>query len=113
VRVRDRVAIAVEAHVRRLAGRDGAHHVGREGMRGERQEARLLFRQDVGHGRVGLFGMRTLIRNLVPPAPKLRVQIIDIREAPRHKGGVPEVLNLASIFPFSFRRPGVQRRGAK
>ena len=47
VRVRNRVAVAVEAHVGGLAGDHRAHHVGLEGMRGERQQPRLLLGEHV------------------------------------------------------------------
>ena len=63
VRVRNRVAVAVEAHVRGLAGRHGAHHVGLEGMRGQRQEPRLLLGEDLRDGLIAQVGMRTLMRD--------------------------------------------------
>ena len=47
-RVGDRVVVAVEADVRRLAGADRAEEVAGEGMRGERQQARALLGQGVG-----------------------------------------------------------------
>ena len=100
VGVRNRVAVAVEAHVGRLAGDDGAHHVGLEGMRGQRQEPRLLLGQHVGDGPIALLGMGTLMRDLVAPAPKLRVQIVDIDKRARRKEGVAQVLDLALDLPL-------------
>src|SRR5262245_6244568 len=44
--------------------------------------------------------MAALMRDLVAPAPKLRVQIVDIAKRPRGKERVPEVLNLALDFPL-------------
>lgn len=95
MRVRNRIAIPVEVDVRGLAGDDGAQHLGVEGMRGQREEARLLLREDLRDGLITLLGMGTLMRNLLAPATKLRVQIIDIRKRPRGKERVAEVLNLS------------------
>jgi len=64
-------------------------------MRGQREEARLLLREDLRDGLIALLGMGTLMRNLLAPATKLRVQIIDIRKRPRGKERVAEVLNLS------------------
>jgi len=100
VDVGNRVAVAIEAHIRCLAGHDGAHHLGREGMRGERQEPRLLLREDLGDGPIALLGMQALMRNVVTPAPKLRIQIVHID---KHAGGeerVPEVVDLPLDLPF-------------
>ncbi len=71
MRVRDRVAIAIEAHVRRLARYDRAHYFCFEGMRREREQSRLFFGEDLGHRPIALLGMRTLVRGLIAPAPKL------------------------------------------
>ena len=58
--------------------------------------------------------MRALMRDLVAPAPKLRVQIVDIGEGPRRKEGVAEVVNLALDLALLIGpRPGVHGRGAK
>ena len=70
---------------------DRAHHLGFEGMRGERQEPRLLLGEDLGDGLIAQLGMRTLMRDLVAPAPKLGVQIVDVGKGPRGKEGVAEV----------------------
>ena len=104
VRVGNRVAVAVEPHVRRLAGHDGAHHVRLEGMRGEWQQPRLLLGEHVGHGPIALLGMRTAMRDVVAPPPKLRVQIRDIDKRARGKEGVAQVLDLALDFPFGESR---------
>src|SRR5439155_8459430 len=77
-----------------LAGFDGAHHVGLEGMRGQRQEPRLLLREDLGDRLIARLGMRTLMRNLVAPAAKLCVQVVDIGEGPCRKERVAKILNL-------------------
>ena len=82
----------------------GAHHVGLEGMRGQRQEPRLLLGEDVGDGPIALLGMRALMRDVVAPAPKLRVQIVDIDKRARRKEGVAQVLNLALDFPLLIGR---------
>src|SRR5262249_51783877 len=100
MRMGDRVAIPVEAHVGGFAGGDDPLHGGVEGMRGEREKPRLLVREELGDGVIGVLGMAALMRDLVAPAPKLRVQIVDIAKRPRGKERVPEVLNLALDFPL-------------
>ena len=42
--------------------------------------------------------MGTLMRNLLAPATKLRIQVVDIRKRPRGKERIAEVLNLALDF---------------
>ena len=71
------------ASVRSLAGCDRAPHVGLEGMRGQRQEPRLLLGEDLRDRLIARLGMRAPVRDLVAPAPKLRIQIVDIGEGPR------------------------------
>ena len=60
-------------------------------MCGQRQEPRLLLHQQVGDGPLPLLGMRALVRDLVAPAAKLGVQIVDVDKRARRKEGVPEV----------------------
>lgn len=55
----------------------------------QRQEPRLLLGEDVGDGPIALLRMRALMRDLVAPALKLRVQIIDVDKRARRKEGVP------------------------
>lgn len=69
-------------------------------MRGQRQEPRLLLHQHVGDGPIALLGMRTLVRDLVAPAPKLRIQVVDIGKRARRKEGVPQVLDLSLDLPL-------------
>ena len=52
-RVGDRVVVAVEAEVRRLAGADGADEVAGKGVCRQRQQARTFFRQGVGDPTAG------------------------------------------------------------
>jgi hypothetical protein len=73
----------------------------------------LLLSQDLRDGPIALLGMRALMRGVVPPAPKLGVQIVDIDKRARRKEGVAQVLDLTLTFPFSLPRPGVHGRGAK
>ena len=113
VGVGDRVEIAVEADVRRLAGADGAHQVGLEGMRGQREQAGLLLVPDVGDAAVGLVGVRPPVGDLVAPASELGVDVVEVAEGAGGEVGVAQVLDLPLDFPFSFPRPGVQGRGAK
>jgi hypothetical protein len=100
VRVRNRVAIAIEAHIRRLAGDYRAHDLGLEGMCREGQEPRLLLGERLRDGPIALLGMRALMRGVVPPAPKLGVQIIDVDKRARRKEGMAQVLDLSLDFPL-------------
>jgi hypothetical protein len=63
-------------------------------MRGERQEPRLLLGQHLGDRPIALLGMRPLVRDLVAPAAKLRIQILDVDKRARGKEGVAQVLDL-------------------
>ncbi len=81
-------------------------------MRGQRQEPRLLLREDLRDGLIARLGMRPLMGDLVAPAPKLGVQVVDIGKRPRGKEGVAEVLNLSLDFAFLIpppRRAGPRR----
>jgi hypothetical protein len=69
-------------------------------MRGERQQARLLLGEHLRDRTVALLGMRALMCDGVAPAPKLRVQILDIDKRARRKEGMPEVLDLALDLPL-------------
>jgi hypothetical protein len=69
-------------------------------MCGQRQEPRLFLGEDVGDRAVALVRMRTLMRDIVPPAPKLGVQIVDIDKRARRKEGVTQILNLSLDFPL-------------
>ena len=95
VGVGNRVAVAIEADVRQFAGDDGPHELGLEGMRGQRQEPRLLLREDLRDRLVALLGMRTLMGDLVPPALELRVEIVDIAKGPGREERVAEIADLA------------------
>ena len=98
VRVGNRVAVAIEADVRQFAGDDGPHQLGLEGMRGQRQEPRLLLREDLRDGLVALLGVRALMGDLVPPALKLRIEIVHIAKRPGGEEGVPQIADLALDF---------------
>ena len=98
VRVGNRVVIPIEADIGRLAGDHGAQDVGGEGMRRKREEPRLLLREHLRDGVIGLLGMGPLVRHLVAPPPKLGIQVIDIGKRPRGKELMTEVLNLPLDF---------------
>src|SRR5437879_9875429 len=57
--------------------------------------------------------MRAAMRDLVAPAPKLRVEIVDVREGTRGKEGVPQILNLPLDLPFLVRAAGRTRAGSE
>ena len=100
VGVRNRVVVAIEPDVRELAGDDWSHQVGLEGMRGQRQEPRLLFREDLGDRPVPLLGMETLVSDVVPPARTLRVEVLDIPKGTGGEESVAEVADLPLDFTF-------------
>ena len=75
-----------------------------KGMRREREEARLLLREDLRDGVIALLGMGPLVRDLVAPPPKLRIEVVDVAKGPRGEEGVPQILNLALDFAFGESR---------
>ena len=89
VRVGNRVAIPVEPDIRRLAGDHGAHHVGLEGMCREREESRLLLREDLRDGLIALLGMGPLVRHLVASPPKLCIEVVDVAKGAGGEEDVP------------------------
>ena len=88
VGVGDGVEIAVEADVGGLAGADDAHEFGLEGMGGERQQPGLLVGPDLGDGAVWSFGMTALVGDVVSPASKLGVDVVEVAEGQRGEEGV-------------------------
>ena len=100
VGVGDRVEIAVEADVGGLAGADGAHQVGLEGIGGQREQAGLLFGPDVGDAAIRLVGMPSAVSDLVSPASELGVDVVDVAEGAGGEVGVAQVLDLALDFSF-------------
>ncbi len=100
VRVGNRVAVAIEPDVRQFAGHDRPHEIRLEGMGRQRQEPRLLLREDLRHRLVALLGMRTLMGDVVSPALKLRVEIVDIAKGAGGKERVAEVADLPLDFAF-------------
>ena len=71
-----------------------------KGCAGSGKQPRLLLGEDVGDRPIALLGMRPLMRDLVAPAPKLRVQIVDIDKRARGKEGVAQVLDLPLDLPL-------------
>jgi len=103
VGVGNRVAVAIEADIREFAGDDGPHQLGLEGTRGQRQEPRLLLREDLRDRLVALLGMQALMGDLVPPALKLRIEIVHVAKGPGGEEGVPQIADLALDFAFRQR----------
>lgn len=76
--VRDRVVVAVEPEVRRLAARCAAHVVARHRVSGEGEQARLLLGERGAHGAsVGIAGDLARERDIVHPRVELLVEIVD------------------------------------
>jgi hypothetical protein len=51
-------------------------------MRREREEPRLLLREDLRDGLIALLGMGALVRHLVAPPPKLRIEVVHVAKGP-------------------------------
>ena len=113
MRVGNRVLIPIEADVGRLAGAHRAQDVGLKRVRRQGEQPGLFLRQHVADRSVPVLGMAPLMGDVVPPAAKLRVEVVEVAKGPGRKERVPEVLDLALDFPFSLPRAGVQGRGAK
>ena len=111
VGMRNRVAVAIEADVRQFAGDDGPQDVGFEGMRGQREQARLLLGQDLGDRPVAVLGMGPLMGAVVAPLRELRIEIVDIAKGAGRKEGVAEIANLA--FDFTLLIPARRRAGPR
>ena len=114
VRVGNRVAIAVEAHVGELPRNDRAHQR-RSQTDGPATAAGAAARpRRPRHGAVPLLGMGALVRQLVAPAPELRIEIVDILKRARGKEGIAEVAGSAARFcPSHFRVPACRAAAAK
>ena len=100
VRVGNRVEIPIEADVGRFAGADGAHRVRLKGVCRQREQPGLFLRQHVGDRPVALLGMAPLMGDVVPPAAKLGVEVVEVTKRPGRKERVAEVLDLALDFPL-------------
>ena len=70
-----------------------------KGCAGKRQEPRVFLGEDVRDGEIRLLGMPALMGDLVAPAAKLGIQVVDIGKGARRKEAMAEVLDLA--FDFS------------
>ena len=76
----------------------------------------LLVGTEVGDGAVWHLAVAPLVGDLVAPASKLGVEVVEVAEGPGGEEGMRQVLDLSSDFPLvvpASRRPGVQGRGAK
>ena len=90
--------LSVEADVGGLAGADDAHEFGLEGMGGEREQAGLLVGPDLGDGTVGLLGVAPLVGDVVSPASKLGVEVVEVAEGPGGKKAWRRYWICRSIF---------------
>ena len=114
VRVRNGIAVPVKAHVRRSCRRrPGASRRCRRDAPGSGKRRGCSCGEDLGDGLIALLGMRALMRDVVAPAAKLRVQVVDIGKRPRGKERIAEVLNLALDLAFFVRPSGRARPRGK
>ena len=76
--MRDRVVVPVEAQVRRLPRGHGADEVAREGVLGQREQARAFLVQGVGDPAAGgIAGHGALVRGVGDPLGELGVEVVD------------------------------------
>ena len=109
VRVGNRVLVPIEADVGRLARAHRAQPVRLKRVRRQGEQPGLFLRQHVSDRPVALLGMAPLMRDSVPPAAKLGVEVVAVTKWPGRKERVAEVLDLALDFPLliaSGRRTG-------
>lgn len=85
------VVILVEADVRSLADGTLMAFVGREVGLGHQQQPLPLLFEDLGHGAAPVLRPRTPEGRTVTPSLRLRVEVIDIPEAPGHEEGPAHV----------------------
>jgi hypothetical protein len=112
--MRDRIVVAVEAQVRRLAGAQGLERVAVEGMGGQRQEAGPLVVQRDGDGAlVRASGDETGMGDALDPVVQLGIEIVEGAECAGGEEGVAQVGMARSTRPFSFPRAGATGLGAK
>jgi len=64
-------------------------------MRGQREQARLLLGEDLGHRAIALLRMRPPMGDLITPAPKLGVEVVDVAEGAGREEGIAQVADLA------------------
>src|SRR6266545_3073202 len=93
--VRDRVVILVEAQVRGFPGANGPNRVRREGMRRQRQEARLLFGKRLDDAFLRVAGDVALVCDVLDPAVELPVEIDKRAEGAGGEERFPEVPDTA------------------
>ena len=85
VRVGNRVVVSIKADIGRLAGAHRAQHVGLKRMHRQGKQSGLFLGQHVGDRPVLLLGMAPLMRDVVPPATKLGVEVVEVAKRPGHK----------------------------
>ena len=66
-----------------------------KGCTGKGSQPGLFLREHVGDRPVPLFRMAPLMRDVVPPAAKLRVKVVEVAKRPGRKERVAEILDLA------------------
>ncbi len=92
---RDRVVVAIETQVRRLAAGLGFDPLALEGVLGQRKQPRTLLLERLRHALLGIAGARPRMGPLGPPAQELGVEILDVAERPCGKEAIAEEADLA------------------
>lgn len=94
--VRDRVIVAVEAHVGLLARRDRPDVVALEAVRRQRQQPCALVDESVAHRAARqIAGHRPGVRDPIGPVGELAIEVLDGGEPPRREEAVAQVLDRA------------------
>ena len=89
--VRDGIIVAVEAHIGRLAGRDGTNLVGRKAVAGQRQQTFLLLDEGVAHRQGLVFRAAALARRAAGPGIGLGVEVGQTGEVAAGEEGVADI----------------------
>src|SRR6266536_1536380 len=88
---RNRVVVEVEGDPDPLELPHRTHQLGREGMQGQRQQPRLLFREDLRHRPLRVVRPGPLVRHLVAPRPSSPVEVLERGEGCSFEEGLPHV----------------------
>src|SRR5215831_2566488 len=96
----DGVVIQVEADAEGFVGVHRLHQVAGERVKGKREQAGLLLREDFGDGTGVIAGPGALVSDLVAPGEGLTVEVLQGGEGPGGEEAVTNILNGALHAPF-------------
>jgi hypothetical protein len=99
-RRRDRVVVAVEAEVGRLATRGRLDAATVEGMLGQGQQPAALLFEGLGHGLRGVAGAGSGVGPALAPLEKLGIEVGDVAKAARGEEAIAQEADLALDAPL-------------